>query len=95
MLALQTPSRPGSNYIVEPIRAQVQKLGIETHVSDILTFASRATQFRRMSKQERLRLYMQANDLSPERTVIVTVSDMPVETELARDLGLVNVSIVG
>ncbi|WGR70293.1 MULTISPECIES: hypothetical protein [unclassified Bradyrhizobium] len=48
-----------------------------------------------MSKQERLRLYMQANDLSPERTVIVIVSNMPVETELARNLGLVNVSIVG
>ncbi|WP_245283188.1 MULTISPECIES: HAD family hydrolase [unclassified Bradyrhizobium] len=46
-----------------------------------------------MSKQERLRLYMQGNDLSPERTVIV--GDMPVETEIARNLGLINVSIVG
>ncbi|MCP1835126.1 phosphoglycolate phosphatase [Bradyrhizobium sp. USDA 4532] len=82
-----------SNHIIEPIRTQVRRLGIKTHVTDILAFESRATQFRSMSKQERLRLYMQANDLSPERTVIV--GDMPVETEIARNLGLINVSITG
>ncbi|MGY4473318.1 HAD family hydrolase [Bradyrhizobium sp. USDA 3364] len=82
-----------SNHIVGPIRTQLRRLGIKTHVTDILAFESRATQFMSMSKQERLRLYMQANDLSPERTVIV--GDMPVETEIARNLGLINVSIVG
>ncbi|MGN8544415.1 hypothetical protein ACQPTN_05020 [Bradyrhizobium sp. 13971] len=46
-----------------------------------------------MNKEERLRLYMQANDIPPQRTVIV--GDMPVETEIARNLGLINVSIMG
>lgn len=82
-----------SNHIVEPIRAQVRRHGVETHVTDILAFESRATQFRSMSKEDRLRLYMLTNDLSPDRTVVV--GDMPVETEIARNLGLISVSIAG
>ncbi|MCA1395576.1 HAD family hydrolase [Bradyrhizobium elkanii] len=82
-----------SNHIVEPIRAQVRRLGIKTHVTDILAFENRATQFKSVNKEERLRLYMQANDIPPQRTVIV--GDMPVETEIARNLGLINVSIMG
>jgi len=82
-----------SNHIVEPIRVQVRRLGIKSCVTEILAFESRATQFRSMSKEDRLRLYMQANDLSAERTVVV--GDMPIETEIARNLGLISVSITG
>lgn len=82
-----------SNHIVEPIRAQVRRHGIESHVTDILAFESRATQFRSMSKEDRLRQYMLINDLFPDRTVVI--GDMPVETEIARNLGLISVSIVG
>ncbi|WP_342710195.1 HAD hydrolase-like protein [Bradyrhizobium sp. B124] len=82
-----------SNHIVEQIRVQIRRLGIETYVTTVLAFESRASQFRSMSKEDRLRQYMQVNDLSPARTVIV--GDMEVETEIARNLGLISVSITG
>ncbi|WP_439373447.1 HAD family hydrolase [Bradyrhizobium sp. DASA03120] len=46
-----------------------------------------------MSKGERLRRYIQENDLKPSATFII--GDMPVETNIARDLGLISVSITG
>jgi phosphoglycolate phosphatase len=82
-----------SNHIVEPIRVQLRRLGIEEYVSEVLAFESRATQYKSIGKGERLRLYMQANGLQPETTVII--GDMPVETEIARTLGLTGVSITG
>jgi phosphoglycolate phosphatase len=82
-----------SNHIVEPIRVQLRRLGIEDYISEVLAFENRATQYKSMGKGERLRLYMQMNHLKPETTVIV--GDMPVETEIARDLGLTSISITG
>ncbi|OKO78756.1 HAD hydrolase-like protein [Bradyrhizobium sp. AS23.2] len=82
-----------SNHIVEPLITQLRRHRIEDCVAKVLAFESRATQFKSMSKGERLRLYMRANDLNPSSTFIV--GDMPVETDIARDLGLVSVAITG
>ncbi|MDL2409138.1 HAD hydrolase-like protein [Rhizobium calliandrae] len=82
-----------SNHIVAPLRCQLQRLGIDKYINDVLAFESRTTQYKSMSKGERLRLYMQENDIKPESTFII--GDMPVETEIARQLGLVSVSITG
>ncbi|WP_027584311.1 HAD hydrolase-like protein [Bradyrhizobium sp. Ai1a-2] len=82
-----------SNHIVDPLRSQMRRLGIDDCVNEVLAFESRATQYKSMSKGERLRLYMQANNLTPEWTFII--GDMPVETDIGRDLGLISISITG
>lgn len=82
-----------SNHIVEPLRSQLRRLEIDGCVTDVLAFESRATQYKSMSKGERLRLYMQRHNLSPDSTFII--GDMPVETNIARNLGLISISITG
>ena len=87
------PSVIVSNHVVDPLRFQLRRLGINDYISEVIAFESCATQFKSMSKGERLRLYMQKNDLKPPATFII--GDMPVETNIARDLGLISVSITG
>ncbi|UFW88375.1 HAD hydrolase-like protein [Bradyrhizobium barranii] len=82
-----------SSYIVDPLRSQLRRLGINDYIDDVLAFESRDTQFKSMSKGERLRLYMQKNNLKPASTFII--GDMPVETDIARNLGLISISITG
>ncbi|MGY8684052.1 HAD family hydrolase [Bradyrhizobium sp. UFLA05-153] len=82
-----------SNHIVDPLRSQLQRLGINDYFDEVLAFESRATQYKSMSKGERLRLYMQENDLKPPATFII--GDMPVEANIARDLGLISIAITG
>ncbi|MES5485213.1 HAD hydrolase-like protein [Bradyrhizobium sp. INPA03-11B] len=82
-----------SNHIVAPLRSQLRRLGINEYINDVLAFESRTTQFKSMSKGERLRLYMEENDLKPASTFII--GDMPVETDIARNLGLISISITG
>ncbi|MCC8966721.1 HAD family hydrolase [Bradyrhizobium sp. Pear76] len=82
-----------SNHIVAPLVAQLRRLGIDRYFNDVLAFESRATQYKTMSKGERLRRYMEQNDINPESTFII--GDMPVETNIARSLGLISISITG
>ncbi|WP_445220058.1 HAD family hydrolase [Bradyrhizobium sp. Pa8] len=82
-----------SNHIVAPLRSQLGRLGINDYISGVLAFENRTTQYKSMSKGERLRLYMQDNGMKPASTFII--GDMPVETEIARNLGLISVSITG
>lgn len=82
-----------SNHIVDPLRSQLRRLGIDDYIDDVLAFESRTTQYKSMSKGERLRLYMQENDLKPASTFII--GDMPVEIDIARNLGLISISITG
>ncbi|MCP3392129.1 HAD hydrolase-like protein [Bradyrhizobium sp. CCGB12] len=82
-----------SNHILDPLRNQLRRHGIDDCITEVLAFESRATQFKSMSKGERLRRYMQAYNLNPSSTVIV--GDMPVETDIARDLGLISIAITG
>ncbi|UWU67808.1 HAD family hydrolase [Bradyrhizobium sp. NC92] len=82
-----------SNHIVDPLRTQLRRHGIDDCVAEVLAFESRATQFKSMSKGERLRRYMQAYNLNPGSTFII--GDMPVETDIARDLGLISIAITG
>ncbi|RTE88334.1 MULTISPECIES: HAD hydrolase-like protein [Bradyrhizobium] len=82
-----------SNHIVAPLQSQLRRLGVDHYITDVLAFESRATQYKSMSKGERLRLYMQRYDLKPASTFII--GDMPVETDIARNLGLTSISITG
>ncbi|SCB51857.1 Haloacid dehalogenase-like hydrolase [Bradyrhizobium shewense] len=82
-----------SNHIVTPLQSQLRRLGVDNYITDVLAFESRATQFKSMSKGERLRLYMERHNLKPSSTFII--GDMPVETDIARNLGLTSISITG
>ncbi|OPY94397.1 phosphatase [Bradyrhizobium sacchari] len=82
-----------SNHIVDPLRFQLKRLGVDDCINDVLAFESRAAQYKSMSKGERLRLHMQKNNLKPASTFII--GDMPVETHIARKLGLISISIAG
>ena len=82
-----------SNHIVVPLQSQLRRLGVDNYITDVLAFESRATQYKSMSKGERLRLYMHRYNLNPSSTFII--GDMPVETNIARNLGLTSISITG
>ncbi|EIG58982.1 MULTISPECIES: HAD family hydrolase [Bradyrhizobium] len=82
-----------SNHIVDPLRYQLRRLGINDCIDDVLAFESRDTQYKSTSKGERLRLYMQKNNLKPASTFII--GDMPIETDIARNLGLISIAITG
>lgn len=82
-----------SNHIVEPLRTQLRRLRIDDCVTEVLAFESRATQLKSMSKGDRLGVYMQTNNLNAESTFII--GDMPIETDIARNLGLISISITG
>lgn len=82
-----------SNHIVDPLRSQLRRLEIDGYIDDVIAFESRATQYQSMSKGERLRLYMQKNNIEPASTFII--GDMPVEIDIARNLGLTSISITG
>lgn len=82
-----------SNHIVDPLRSQLRRLEIDGYIEDVIAFESRATQYQSMSKGERLRRYMQKNNLDPASTFII--GDMPVEIDIARNLGLTSISITG
>lgn len=57
-----------SNHIVAPLRSQLRRLGIDNHINEVLAFESRTTQYQSMGNGERLRLYMQKNNLEPAST---------------------------
>jgi phosphoglycolate phosphatase len=82
-----------SNHIVEPIRAQLRRLEIEPYFAEVLAYATRAEQFRDMTKGERLRRFMAERGIEAGRTMIV--GDSVEEIQIARAEGLTSVAITG
>lgn len=75
-----------SNHIVAPLRSQLRRLGIDNYINEVLAFESRTTQYQSMGNGERLRLYMQKNNLEPASIFII--GDMPSKWTLHAILGL-------
>ena len=82
-----------SNHIVGPIRQQLQRLDIEPFFSAILAYSDRVTQFRDMTKSERLHQYMDQHDIARDCTLII--GDSVEEIDVARAQGLISVAITG
>ena len=82
-----------SNHIVEPIRAQLSRLGIDHLFDDVLAYATRETQFKDMTKGERLRLYREKHNMQSEDTIIV--GDAVEEIEIGRAQNFITVAITG
>jgi len=82
-----------SNHIVEPIRTQLRRLEIEHFFTEVLAYATRETQFRDMTKGERLRLFMAEQGIAGSGSMIV--GDSVEEIEIARAIGMISVAITG
>jgi phosphoglycolate phosphatase len=82
-----------SNHIVDAIRPQLRRLNIEHLFGEVLAYADRATQFRDMTKGERLRRYMQKHGMTQKDAIIV--GDSVEEIEIAHEQGLIGVAITG
>ncbi|MFY9287225.1 MAG: HAD family hydrolase [Alphaproteobacteria bacterium] len=82
-----------SNHIIDPIKAQLKRLAIEHLFAEVLAYADRATQFKHMTKGEKLKQFMDERQLRPQHTMIV--GDTIEEIFIARDHGLISVAITG
>ncbi len=82
-----------SNHIVEPIRTQLRRLEIEHFFAEVLAYANRTTQFRDMTKGERLRRFRAEHGWSDHSAIIV--GDSVEEIDIAREQDMVAVAITG
>jgi phosphoglycolate phosphatase len=82
-----------SNHIEPAIHTQLARHEIAYHFGDVLAFASRATQFRDMTKGERLRRYFAQHGYTAKNAVII--GDSAEEPAIAHDQGMVGVAITG
>jgi phosphoglycolate phosphatase len=82
-----------SNHMVDAIGVQLERLNIKDYFSKVLAFASRESQYKDISKGERLRLYLKDNGINPATALII--GDSEEECEIARDLHLVSIAITG
>jgi phosphoglycolate phosphatase len=81
-----------SNHLEGPIRNQLKRHNIEHLFSGVIAYADRATQFKHMTKGEKLQRFMGENRLSGD---IIIVGDTIEEIHIARDQGFVSVAITG
>jgi len=82
-----------SNHLETPIRRQLDRLNLEHFFKEVLAYANRETQFKHMTKGERLKRYVAENSLGGGNSVIV--GDTIEEIEIARDQALLSVAITG
>lgn len=83
-----------SNHLLEPIRMQLRRLGIEEFFSDVLAYADREDQqTRSMSKGEKLLHFMHHEEIHGHPTMII--GDSVEEIEIAREQGFISVAITG
>lgn len=83
-----------SNHLVDPIRMQLKRLGIENFFEEVLAYGDRAAQqARHMTKGEQLRQFMEGQDINGGNTIII--GDSVEEIEIAEEQGLISVAITG
>ena len=82
-----------SNHIVEPIKGQLKRLSIDHLFDEVLAYATRETQFRDMTKGERLRRYREEHGMAKHDALIV--GDSVEEIEIAHQQDLISVAITG
>lgn len=80
-----------SNHIDEPIRKQLKRLKIEKYFSQVLANSELDSSLKGRNKQEKLRDYLQKNNLSSNQLVVV--GDSLEEIEAGKQLGATTVAI--
>jgi phosphoglycolate phosphatase len=82
-----------SNHLVDPIKAQLRRLEVESYFKAVLAYADRTVQFRDMTKGERLRRFRMNGGGHPPEALIV--GDSLEEIDIAREQNLISVAITG
>jgi phosphoglycolate phosphatase-like HAD superfamily hydrolase len=82
-----------SNHIVDPIKVHLSRLKIDHMFDEVLAYATRETQFRDMTKGERLRQYRETNRIAAEDTIII--GDSVEEIDIGHEQNLISVAITG
>ena len=80
-----------SNHIDEPIKKQLRRLNIEEYFSAVLANSKLDSSLKGRNKQEKLREYIQSNNLLPNETLII--GDTVEELEIGKELGVITVAI--
>jgi phosphoglycolate phosphatase len=82
-----------SNHLVEPIKAQLRRLQADHLLDEVLAYADSATQFKDMTKGERMRRYMAQHGLQGPDGIVI--GDSAEETHIGRELGMATIAITG
>ena len=82
-----------SNHLQEPIQFTLKRFGIENYIFDVLAYSSRTTQYKHVTKGEKLGRYMKSNGIRPDSVIIV--GDTPEECHISQHLRLTSVAITG
>lgn len=80
-----------SNHIDEPIKKQLKRLGIENYFSAVLANSELDSSLKGRNKQEKLREYIQNNNLLPKEVLII--GDTVEEIEIGKELNVITVAI--
>lgn len=80
-----------SNHIDEPIKKQLKRLSIDKYFSDVLANSKRDSSLKGRNKQEKLRSYIQDNNLLRAETLVI--GDTIEEIEIGKELGVITVAI--
>jgi len=82
-----------SNHLVDQIARILKLRAIHHHFDEVLAYANRGTQFRDMTKGEKLHQYMGSKGLNPADAIII--GDTLEEIEIARAYGMISIAITG
>lgn len=82
-----------SNHIDSELQGDVARLGVAPYMDHISGNMNKATITQGLSKQKRLKEYMDQHGFTPEKTFII--GDSHEEPDIARHLGLLGISITG
>lgn len=80
-----------SNHIDEPIKKQLKRLGIEKYFTTVLANSKLDSSLKGRNKQEKLREYIQNNNLLPKEVLII--GDTVEEIEIGKELNVITVAI--
>lgn len=82
-----------SNHIIEPIRKQLRRLEVEHLIAEVLAYADHTSQFRNVTKGQKLQQFICDHNMRPSQTMIV--GDSVEEIEIAHEQNLISVAITG
>ena len=82
-----------SNHISDKIIKLLHKHDVHPYFDEIIAYACRNTQFKDVTKGDKLRQHMEANKLSGANALII--GDTTEEIQIARDSGMISVAITG
>ena len=82
-----------SNHITDKITHLLHKHAIHSYFDTVIAYACHTTQFKDMTKGEKLHQHIKTSGLTPSNAI--SIGDTVEEIEIARTLGMTSVAITG